>query len=287
MQKKIQVFHIRVNFRIKIIMNKYNFKTLRFQTISFCFRDRNIPFTKSLPSPENFFKFFSVFLADTNFKIIPARLYYSTNFSIRRWASTTVNQIKILILKRKFFCLGFLKSNIINFLFFLELLGLSEHFRRYINRKNFMKFFCYLKRKPSVGTTNIKNRFNFIAVFKKLLKKNFFRIPTRKMVFMNCFGLISTEFFSNFIIKFLVRNTHMIKKFYSPKIKIWFEPMFFSGFFCDFERYGFAAFPNFRGGISSPPQAAKCVRTIFRILHQNKKEGFKAFFLVYRFFICL
>jgi len=25
-----------------------------------------------------------------------------------------------------------------------------------------------------------------------------------------------------------------IKKFSSPKIKIWFEPMFFSGFFCGF-----------------------------------------------------
>jgi len=26
----------------------------------------------------------------------------------------------------------------------------------------------------------------------------------------------------------------MIKKFSSPKIKIWFEPMFFYGFFCGF-----------------------------------------------------
>jgi len=26
----------------------------------------------------------------------------------------------------------------------------------------------------------------------------------------------------------------MIKKFSSPKIKIWFEPMFFFGFFCGF-----------------------------------------------------
>jgi len=32
---------------------------------------------------------------------------------------------------------------------------------------------------------------------------------------------------------------------------------------------GSAAFPNFRGGTSSPPAAAKCVRTIFRILHQK------------------
>ena len=68
-----------------------------------------------------------------------------------------------------------------------------------------------------------------------------------------------------------------MKKFSSPKIKIWFEPMFFSGFFCGFERCGSppaprlrragAAFPNFRGGIFS----AKCVRTNSRILHQTGK----------------
>src|SRR3989344_9549144 len=63
----------------------------------------------------------------------------------------------------------------------------------------------------------------------------------------------------------------LIKKFSSPKIKIWFEPMFFSGFFCGFERCGFAAFPNFRGGTSSPPQAEKCVRTNSRILHHVGK----------------
>ena len=63
----------------------------------------------------------------------------------------------------------------------------------------------------------------------------------------------------------------MIKNFSSPKIKIWFEPMFFYGFFCGFERCGSAAFPNFRGGTSSPPQAAKCVRTNSRILHQKGK----------------
>jgi hypothetical protein len=56
---------------------------------------------------------------------------------------------------------------------------------------------------------------------------------------------------------------YWIKKFSSPKIKIWFEPMFFSGFFCGFERCGSAAFPNFRGGIFSE----KCVRTNSRILH--------------------
>src|SRR3989338_3500939 len=62
-----------------------------------------------------------------------------------------------------------------------------------------------------------------------------------------------------------------IKKFSSPKIKIWFEPMFFSGFFCGFERCVSADFPNFRGGNSSPPQAAKCVRTNSRILPQKGK----------------
>ena len=59
----------------------------------------------------------------------------------------------------------------------------------------------------------------------------------------------------------------MIKKFSSPKIKIWFEPMFFSGFFCGFERCDSAAFPNFSGGIF--PE--KCVRTNSRILHHVGK----------------
>ena len=69
----------------------------------------------------------------------------------------------------------------------------------------------------------------------------------------------------------------MIKKFSSPKIKIWFEPMFFSGFFFGFERRDSpptprlrrvgAAFPNFRWGTSLPPQAVKAVRTNSRILH--------------------
>jgi hypothetical protein len=60
----------------------------------------------------------------------------------------------------------------------------------------------------------------------------------------------------------------MIKKFSSPKIKIWFEPMFFVRFFGGFYRCGSAAFSDFRVGLSSPPQAAKCVRTNSRILHQ-------------------
>ena len=37
---------------------------------------------------------------------------------------------------------------------------------------------------------------------------------------------------------FFILIVFMIKKFSSPKIKIWFEPMFFSGFFCGFERCG-------------------------------------------------
>ena len=43
--------------------------------------------------------------------------------------------------------------------------------------------------------------------------------------------------------------------------------MFFSGFFCGFERCGSVAFPNFRGG--NFPE--KCVRTNSRILHQKGK----------------
>ncbi|MEX2028924.1 MAG: hypothetical protein WD963_00365 [Candidatus Paceibacterota bacterium] len=63
------------------------------------------------------------------------------------------------------------------------------------------------------------------------------------------------------------RISYWIKKFSSPKIKIWFKPMFFSGFFCGFERCGSAAFRNFRRGIFSE----KCVRTNSRILHQKGK----------------
>jgi len=72
-----------------------------------------------------------------------------------------------------------------------------------------------------------------------------------------------------------------IKKFSSPKIKIWFEPMFFSGFFCGFERCGFAAFPSaswrIRGGTSSPPAAAKAVRANSRILHHVGNCKFERF----------
>src|SRR3989338_1820606 len=66
---------------------------------------------------------------------------------------------------------------------------------------------------------------------------------------------------------------HRIKKFSSLKIKIWFEPMFFSGFFCGFERCGSAAFPNFSVGIFSE----KCVRTNSRILHQKGNCKFERF----------
>ena len=47
--------------------------------------------------------------------------------------------------------------------------------------------------------------------------------------------------------KFFV-GFHRIKKFSSPKIKIWFEPMFFSGFFCGFQRCGSPPFRIFAGG---------------------------------------
>jgi len=73
------------------------------------------------------------------------------------------------------------------------------------------------------------------------------------------------------------RFLYWIKKFSSPKIKIWFEPMLFSGFFCGFERCGSAAFSNFRGGTSSPPAAAKTVRTNSRILHHIGNCKFERF----------
>ena len=72
--------------------------------------------------------------------------------------------------------------------------------------------------------------------------------------------------------KVICIHQERIKKFSSLKIQIWFEPMFFYGFFCGFERCGSAAFPNFRGGNSSPPAAAKCVRTNSRILRSAGVE---------------
>jgi len=49
----------------------------------------------------------------------------------------------------------------------------------------------------------------------------------------------------------------------------------FIGFFCGFDSCDSAAFPDFRGGISSPPAAAKAVRTNSRIEHHvgNVKDS--------------
>ena len=69
----------------------------------------------------------------------------------------------------------------------------------------------------------------------------------------------------------------MIKNFLFPKIQKMVRADVFNGFFGSFYRCGFAAFSDSRWGTSSPPQAAKCVRTIFRILHHVgncKQEGF-------------
>src|SRR3989344_328586 len=51
----------------------------------------------------------------------------------------------------------------------------------------------------------------------------------------------------------------------------------FSGLFGGFDRCGSAAFPDFRWGNSSPPQAAKCVRTNSRILHHERNCKFEGF----------
>jgi hypothetical protein len=69
----------------------------------------------------------------------------------------------------------------------------------------------------------------------------------------------------------------MIKNFLSPKIQNMVRTDVFNRFFDSFYRRGSAVFSEFRGGLASPPQAAKCVRTIFRIQHQVgncKQEGF-------------
>ena len=105
--------------------------------------------------------------------------------------------------------------------------------------------------------TKAKAVSNFIYLRSSLLPRNFlFR-----------FNWLSLFLRRRFWIKIWFFWIHMIKKFSSPKIKIWFEPMFFSGFFCGFKRCGSAAFPDLRGGIFSE----KCVRTNSRILHQTGK----------------
>jgi hypothetical protein len=69
----------------------------------------------------------------------------------------------------------------------------------------------------------------------------------------------------------------MIKKFSFPQNQKMVRADVFNGFFGSFYRCGSAAFPNFRGGISSPPAAAKCVRTNLRILHHVGNCKFERF----------
>ena|SRR3989344_5880514 len=126
--------------------------------------------------------------------------------------------------------------------------------------------------------------------------EHFFTIGKGNNFLIFCFSLLrifgflgTSKFFGHNVLIKLVNNLvrkgtnfsnllyQRIKKFSSPKIKIWFEPMFFSGFFCGFERCGSAAFPNFRGGNSSPPQAVKAVRTNSRILHHVGNCKFERF----------
>jgi len=63
----------------------------------------------------------------------------------------------------------------------------------------------------------------------------------------------------------------MIKKFSFPKNQKMVRADVFNGFFGSFHRCGSAAFSGFRGGTSSSPAAAKCVRTIFKIQHISVK----------------
>jgi len=63
----------------------------------------------------------------------------------------------------------------------------------------------------------------------------------------------------------------MIKIFLFCFYKIWFEPMFLTGSFAVLIRADPPPFRIFAGGISSPPQAAKAVRTNSSILHHVGK----------------
>src|SRR3989344_1640421 len=65
----------------------------------------------------------------------------------------------------------------------------------------------------------------------------------------------------------------MIKNFLFPKLKC-SSSRYFYRFFGSFYRRGGAAISEFCGGLSSPPQAAKTVRTISNIDHilEKRKE---------------
>ena len=70
----------------------------------------------------------------------------------------------------------------------------------------------------------------------------------------------------------------MIKKFSFPKIKIWFDSMFFSEFFCGFYRHGGAAF----GGLTlfAPTCRGENGSRYLQIGHQERKlRGFARNFL--------
>src|SRR3989338_7922526 len=148
------------------------------------------------------------------------------------------------------------------------ILGFSV-FQRFIE-KSFINFITrYIKtlfeqiyRVTPIAKRSIKNLFNITSmklIYQKIILSFSSSFPINK------FSPHGDEILGVIIFCYQV-SVHRIKKFSSPKIKIWFEPMFFSGFFCGFERCGSAAFPDFRGGTSSPPAAAKCVRTNSRIL---------------------
>src|SRR3989338_8750760 len=89
-----------------------------------------------------------------------------------------------------------------------------------------------------------------VGVAERLFKAKYPATPAKtttriiNAMFANPFWFISL-----IIAKLIIDFDFRIKKFSSPKIKIWFESMFFYGFFCGFERCGSAAFRIFAGGI--------------------------------------
>src|SRR3989344_2628566 len=70
---------------------------------------------------------------------------------------------------------------------------------------------------------------------------------------------------------------HRIKNFLFPKLK-YSSSRYFYRFFGNFYRRGRAAISEFRGGLSSPPAAAKTVRTISRIDHPCYRDNEEAQF---------
>src|SRR3989344_2586016 len=130
------------------------------------------------------------------------------NLLIRGWAPATVDRIKILITKRCFRGIHFLKKNMRNFLLHLKPLSGIKHLFRYINSDNLFKVWRNFQRKSAIGTADVHGYFVVPGIAEQSLKKNLLRISVGKFLSVYCAAFISAEFCGNFIVKLFIRDIH-------------------------------------------------------------------------------